>query len=271
MDIPAYLAQAREANGGMTDMRTNHSALLSIALLSGMIVLTGKVLAAEEIKAPKPTEATAAQPDKPTSTPKSESSGWSAQVSADGSPGIMLSPPQTALVGKISKYFSDLTTLKGRFVQTGADKKVMKGKFKMMRPGMFRFDYARPSLQVIISDGRYLAIQDHDLGNEDRISLDQTPFRVLLRKNVDLIHDANIIEVLETDDTIFLALQDKNPDAPGIIKLTFTKTPHIELSQWTTTDAQGLDTHVEVKNLVHGEKLSAKEFVIKAPKQRFIR
>ncbi len=91
----------------------------------------------------------------------------------------------------------------------------MKGKFLVKRPGRFRFDYALPSKQVIISDGTNLAIQDLDLNNEDRVALDQTPFRLLLRKDVDLIRDANITEVQEADDMIVLALRDKSPDAPA--------------------------------------------------------
>ena len=68
----------------------------------------------------------------------------------------------------------------------------MKGKFSLKRPGRFRFDYSLPSKQVIISDGEYLAIQDLDLNNEDRVALDQTPFRLLLRKDVDIARDGCI-------------------------------------------------------------------------------
>ncbi len=239
-------------------MKNLRSALATMTMLFGITAVLGPSMAAEEITPPKPKAV-------------SEESSWSAQVAPDGESTITLGEQQNITVGKISEYFSKLTTLNGRFIQTGADKKVMKGKFKMMRPGKFRFDYARPSLQVIISDGRYLAIQDHDLGNENRISLDQTPFRILLRKDVDLARDADILEVQETDNKIYLVIRDKSPDSPGVIKLTFTKEPQIELSQWITTDAQGLDTHVEVKNLVHGEKFNDKEFVITAPEQRFIR
>lgn len=238
-------------------MNTGISLNAIATLLLALTALSGPAMAEEPITPPKP-------------APVGANSGWSAQIATDGANGITLGAQQTELVKKIGQYFSQLTTLNGRFVQTGADKKVMKGKFKIMRPGMFRFDYNRPSLQVIISDGHYLAIQDHDLGNEDRIALDQTPFRILLRKDVDLLRDARIIAVQETDDTIFIAIQDKNPDSPGVIKLTFSKTPKIELSSWITTDPQGLDTHVSVSRLVYGEKFDAKEFEIRAPKRRFI-
>jgi outer membrane lipoprotein-sorting protein len=138
----------------------------------------------------------------------------------------------------------------------------MKGKFSLMRPGKFRFDYARPSRQIIISDGEYLAIQDLDLNNEDRIALDQTPFRLLLRKNVDLLKDAQIMEVQQAEDLMVVALQDKSPDTPGRIKVYLSTKPELELKEWVTTDAQGLDTRVEIANVVKGEKLDAALFKI---------
>ena len=90
--------------------------------------------------------------------------------------------------------------MKGNFVQTSADNKRLRGKFFIKRPGQFRFEYNLPSRQIVISDGKYLAIQDFDLKTDDRWGLDQTPFRVLLRKDVDLLKDARILEVSETDD-----------------------------------------------------------------------
>lgn len=192
-----------------------------------------------------------------------QNSAWSAEVATPGGV-IVLNDAQTAIVKSVNGYFNTLNDLKGDFVQTTADSKRMRGKFMVKRPGRFRFDYARPSRQIIISDGEYLAIQDLDLNNEDRVSLDQTPFRLLLRKDVDLIRDAQIVEVQESEDLIVLALRDKSPDAPGKIKLFLSTKPQLELKEWVTTDAQGLDTRVEISSLNKGETLDAKLFKIEA-------
>lgn len=189
-------------------------------------------------------------------------SGWSAEVAGSSTDGISLDPRQVELIKKASDYFGKLDSLQGRFRQTGADGKVMKGKFWLVQNGKFRFDYARPSLQVIVSDGRYLAIQDHDLNTEDRVELNRTPFRVLLKKDVDLIRDARILEVQETDEVFLLTVADKSPEAEGRIKLLFDLKPGFELGEWVTTDPQGLETRVEVGNLVKGEKIAAKKFEI---------
>jgi len=210
-----------------------------------------------------------AQNAKDAATPVGPS--WSAEVSPDGSSGIALDEQQTKDIQSVSDYFNHLKTLKGKFVQTAADGKVMKGKFMMMRPGKFRFDYDRPSRQLIISDGTYLAIQDLDVSTEDRVALDQTPFRILLRDDVDLLRDARIAEVQTIGDQLLLTLEDKSPDSSGKITLIMNKAPALELREWITTDAQGLDTRIEVVGSVRDEAVDAANFVITSVSNPFKR
>ncbi len=227
--------------------------------------------AAPAASVPAPATAATTQPaaTPPASTPATGAKppaadgGWVQEVApANGTTGIALDEKQTELVKIVGGYFADLKGLKGSFLQTGADKKKLKGKFLVKRPGKFRFDYALPSRQIIVSDGEYLAIQDLDLNNEDRVALDQTPFRLLLRKDVDLLRDAKIIEVQQADDLIVLGLQDKSPDTPGKIKLFMATKPVLELKEWVTTDAQGLDTRVEVSDLSKTDEIDANLFAI---------
>jgi len=172
---------------------------------------------------------------------------WAQSVTKDaGVTGEELDKHQLALIAKVSVYFNQMSDLQGLFVQTGADNKRARGKFYVKRPGRFRFDYGPPSKLVVLSDGEYLAIQDHDLKTDDRVALEQTPFRVLMRKDVDLLRDARILEVDDVDDVIVLSLEDKNPDNPGRIKLYLAKKPNLELKEWVTTDTQGLETRVEL-------------------------
>lgn len=223
------------------------------------LALVGSVQAQDAKPAPGAPAATTPAPAKP----GAGEGGWVQEVAPAGSTsGIALDEKQTELVKQVSSYFADLKGLKGAFVQTGADKKKLKGKFYVKRPGKFRFDYALPSKQIIISDGEYLAIQDLDLNNEDRVALDQTPFRLLLRKDVDLLRDARILEVQQADDLIVLALQDKSPDTPGKIKIFLATKPALELKEWVTSDAQGLDTRVEVSELVKADDLDVNLFKI---------
>ena len=241
---------------------------VAVAAMATLGLLTGPAGAAAE-DAAKPLNVPAPMPASPPKAgdPPSpgSSSAWNAEV-APAKPGeaMTLNPHQTELVHKVSGYFSQINTLQGNFVQTGADNKKMKGKFYVKRPGRFRFDYARPSRQIVVSDGHYLSIQDLDLNNEDRVALDDTPFRLLLRSDVDLVRDAKIMEVQESEDLLVVGLVDKNPDTPGQIKLFLSTKPNLELKEWVTKDAQGLDTRVQVSDLTKSGELDAALFKIQA-------
>lgn len=235
---------------------------IAVAAVASIGLLAAPALAASE-DASKPITAPAPTPASPPA-PEGSSSAWSAEVAPTRGEGLALDARQTELVHKVSDYFSGLDTLQGNFVQTSADNKRMKGKFYVLRPGRFRFDYARPSRQIVVSDGHNLAIQDLDLNNEDRVSLDDTPFRLLLRKDVDLVRDARIMEVQESDDLLVVGLIDKSPDTPGQIKLFLSTKPALELKEWVTKDAQGLDTRVQVSDLTKSGELDAELFKIQA-------
>ena len=160
--------------------------------------------------------------------------------------GPELTSAQVELVQKVSTYFNEMSGLKGEFVQTNAVGTRLRGKFHVKRPGQFRFDFARPSRLVIVSDGRHVAIQDHDLKTEDRWQLDQTPFGLLLREDVNLLRDARVLEVQDVGDTIVIAIEDKTEKAPGALRMFFAKKPTLELKKWITKDLQGLDTQIEL-------------------------
>jgi outer membrane lipoprotein-sorting protein len=205
--------------------------------------------------------ASAQEAKKPAPNPVGAGSGWGHTVSKETAvAGEEFDKKQIELIQKINVYFNQMPDIKGIFVQTNADNKRAKGKFYVKRPGRFRFDYAPPSRLVILSDSQYLIIQDYDLKTDNRYSLDETPFRFLLRKDVDLLRDARVTELQDIDDVIALALQDKNADTPGRIKIYLAKRPALELKEWITTDSQGLDTRVELTEVTKADDLDPNLF-----------
>ena len=105
-------------------------------------------------------------------------------------------------------------------------------------------------------------MQDLDLNNEDRVELDQTLFRVLLSSDVNLVRDAQIMEVQESDDLIVITLQDKDANPPGQLKLVLKTNPELQLKAWVAKDAQGVETRIEVSDLAKGVELDAEIFKI---------
>ena len=185
---------------------------------------------------------------------------WNQTVTKEPGPGE-LSASNAEIVQKLTAYFNGMGDSLGDFTQTSPDGKRLRGKIAIKRPNLFRFEYSRPSRQVIISDGTNMIIQDLDLKTDDRWGLDKTPFRIVLRKDVDLARDAKILDVSETEDRYHITLRDKDPRTEGKLKLTFLKSPAIELKEWITTDSQGQDTKVDLTAFVRAEKLDPALFV----------
>lgn len=188
---------------------------------------------------------------------------WSGTVKADGDTvGRSFSDEDLSAIERVSRYFNDLKSLSGRFVQTDANNKTSRGKVYVAKPGRFRFEYGRPSRKVVISDGRFLAIQDRDLQTDETYELTNTPFRMLLAQEVNLLRDAEVLQIDRKPTQISLVLRDRSPDSNGAIKVVVAvDADAMTLQGWITRDAQGLETKVELTDISHGVELADKLFV----------
>ncbi len=175
----------------------------------------------------------------------------------------VLQESDQVIVTKINDYFNNLTDLQGEFIQTDPDTKQRHGKFYFQRPGKARFDYAPPSGLRIISDGSNLVIEDHDLNTSERYPLDVTPFKLILSDKVDLANDAHILSVEQGPDMFIISVEEKGSTGSGRIRLFFNKAD-TSLKEWIITDAQGLDTRIEVSNIELNKKISENYFIISA-------
>jgi outer membrane lipoprotein-sorting protein len=179
--------------------------------------------------------------------------------SANSEEADRLTKRQVELVHLANGYFNKLTMLEGSFIQLSADGKRQRGKFHLMRPGRFRFDFAPPNRTVIISDGKYLSIQDYDLNTDDRRDLNQTPFRPLLSEHVDLLRDARIFDVTEAEDNVAIAFSDVSGEN-GNVRLFLAVKPAMQLKGWIIRDNQNLDTRVDLTDVQVASGIDPKLF-----------
>ncbi len=195
-------------------------------------------------------------------------SGWGAKTAHSPQPQAAAPAPAAVvpvqesdqeIVGKVNDYFNKMTNLEGTFVQTDPDNSQKQGRFYFARPGRLRFDYSPPSRLKIISNGYYLAIEDYALNTSDKYPLEMTPFRLLLSETVDLAKEANILGMEQGPDTVVMTVEDKKGDAAGKISLFFNKAD-MSLKQWIITDAQGLNTRIEVGDLEQNKRVSPELF-----------
>ena len=177
-----------------------------------------------------------------------------AEDASAAKPPISLSSEQISLLARINEYLNSLVNVEGRFIQTDHRNEETKGRFYVRRPGRLRFDYSSPSRLRIVSDGEYLSVEDHDLRTVDKFPLDATPIQLLLGKDVNLTRDAK-----QDENAVVVTLRDRSGTAAGHLQLFF-KRPEIELYEWVITDAQGLDTRVQLANLHQSEEKKSDEF-----------
>lgn len=208
-----------------------------------------------------PQAAPAAQAAAPAPNAVGAGAGWDAQfgVAPPQTSQFTAAPEQVEIIQKINGYFNALKNLEGEFLQTDADDKRKKGRFYIERPGKVRFDYSLPSRQKIISNGKYLAIEDHDLNTADRYPLESTPFRLLLTKDVDLMRDAHIIALDAGDSVVVVTLQDKEAGNGGQIRLFFDW-PRLQLKEWIISDPQGLNTRIQLAEMQLNKEADPKLF-----------
>jgi outer membrane lipoprotein-sorting protein len=277
VQAPAALAQAQ---GGETEVRKTMPARpaqppaqpqahqLDMPQTAAPAAAPSAPAAAAQAQSPvggAPSQAAPAQPAEIAAQPAQPAGAganggdWQTGLAARPDAGDVQDAAAIATVQKVNDYFNGMTTLQGTFLQTDPDNKEKRGKFYFERPGKVRFEYAPPSKLVIVSDGKYLAIEDYDMKTTDRYPIGMTPFRLLLSEKVDLLQEARIISVDEGEEAVVLTVEDKSSDSPGRIRLFFNKSD-MSLRQWIISDPQGLDTRIQVADLQANKELSENLF-----------
>lgn len=177
-----------------------------------------------------------------------------------------LTTDQKEVLDEISKKMNTVKTMAGDFIQTGPSGDTAKGIFYMQRPGLIRFKYDQPAAIDIIADGRSVAVINTELETQDLLPLKKTPLRYLLRRKLNLAKVNGIKNVGVLGQAIVVIIEDPEAFNESQLRLFFHKDTY-ELEQWIVTDAQGLDTSVQIYNTIKGEKVNQRLFKIKYPGQ----
>jgi outer membrane lipoprotein-sorting protein len=127
-----------------------------------------------------------------------------------------------------------------------------------------RFEYANPNPTLIVSDGRWVAVENTKLNTVDRYALWTTPLNLILGDDIDLRHNANIVSVIHKGDQLLVTAREHKAHVNGDLLLVFSE-PTLALKQWTVTDAQGLLTTVAISNVKTGVALDPGLFSTATP------
>jgi outer membrane lipoprotein-sorting protein len=157
-------------------------------------------------------------------------------------------PTERSELERVSEALNAIHTLQGRFVQIGPEGQLDQGRFYIDKPGRMRFEYAPPNPTLIISDGRWIAVENRNLHTVDRYALWTTPLNLILGDDIDLRDNTDITAVEQQNSQLIIQARAHSGQANGNITLVFSE-PDLALKQWTVRDAQGLLTTVSVNDV----------------------
>lgn len=191
-------------------------------------------------------------------------SGNKAQVEDEAQPSEpILTEAEQATVRTAQDWLESVKTLKARFVQVGAGGQA-EGVMLLKRPGLIRFDYAPPAKVLLVSDGTFVSFVDYEVGQLSQWPLFDTPLSYLVRKELNLMGEADIDQVRDRNGEVSFRLRDPTNPEQGTITLQFAKVPY-RLLGWQIIDAQGQETAVALADLDINVDLPLGSFTFRTP------
>jgi outer membrane lipoprotein-sorting protein len=173
-------------------------------------------------------------------------------------------PQERSELERVSEAMNAIHTLQGRFVQIGPEGQLDQGRFYIDKPGRMRFEYALPNPTLIVSDGRWVAVENRTLHTTDRYALWTTPLNLILGDDIDLRDNTDITGVEQQTGELIIRARAHDGQANGAITLVFAE-PDLSLRQWTVRDAQGLLTTVSVSDVKKDVAIDPGLFVVTKP------
>ncbi len=182
-------------------------------------------------------------------------------------------PPTYGATGteNLDRFFNQVRTYTAEFEQVVLDEtlKVIEtssGKMWLERPGKFRWDYAAPLAQEIVSDGTKIWIYDVDLENVQvralSDALGDTPAMVLAGKG-DIRSNYELAEIGPQGDTTWVALIPKSKESAfEYVRLGFSDS---ELSILELVDGLGQTTRITMSDVKINSSVKSSVFEFEVP------
>ena len=199
-------------------------------------------------------------PDSSFAQNPSKGGGGGAQVITV--PRTPLTDVQKGDLKRVSDYLNTIKSVQGRFTQLAADGRSVQGTFYLRKPGRIRFEYDKPNPILIVADGSSVAVSNSQLKTTDRYPLINSPLRLLLSENTNLVTDPRISEVKKEPGILSFTARETVGPARGAITVVFSDNGQLELRQWNVVDAQGMRTTIALNDVRQDANISPTMFVI---------
>lgn len=177
-----------------------------------------------------------------------------------------LTAQDRADIARIETYLNGLTTVRSGFLQVAPDGSTAQGQLYVSRPGKLRVEYDPPVKMLMVATGIWFIYYDGELGETTYLPMRSTPVSILLKDEIKLDRDANIIGLERAPGALRLAITDlEDPDgSQGILELTFSESP-MRLRRWVVKDLEGRSTTLALLNPQFGVDIAAERFLYVSP------
>lgn len=174
-------------------------------------------------------------------------------------------------ISQLEKFNYSNNSISGEFYQKNINSKNTKnfsGKFSILKPNYFRWEYNSPYLQLILADGNNIWLYDKDLS------------QVIKKDQKELLNDYSPASILYNSDNLYKnytlsdadrkngieyvkALPKNNNDVYKYIKIGMKNNIVYSIN---LKDNFGNNIEIIFKNIHNDNKLNLKEFKFKIPK-----
>ncbi|HEY4134782.1 MAG TPA: outer membrane lipoprotein carrier protein LolA [Alphaproteobacteria bacterium] len=177
-----------------------------------------------------------------------------------------LSDDQKADLARVEAYLNSIRTLRSDFLQVSNNGATAQGFVAMKRPGQLRIEYAPPSPNLIVTDGRFIVYVEKYLKQTSYIPLDSSLAGFLVRDTIKLSGDVTVTAFEKAKGAVRVTLSQTDQPENGALTLVFSDQP-LQLRQWSVLDAQGQTTRVSLMDPQYGVPVDPKLFGFTRPKE----
>ena len=180
--------------------------------------------------------------------------------------------PAAAQSGELDRVVAALrgiSTMKADFTQTDRAGRTVRGVLTLKQPGKIRFEYAKGTNMLVVSDGKAVSFVDYEVNQVQRWPISNSPLGALLDPKRDVKRYGKLIP---TGNPNVLSIEVKDPKKPeyGTMTLVFVRDPNapggLELNSWVALDAQNKRTTVRLSNQRYGVSVPDSAFTYRDPR-----
>ena len=181
--------------------------------------------------------------------------------------------PAVAAEGDLDRAVAALrgiSTMKADFTQTDRKGQSINGVMTLKRPGKIRFEYAKGTNMLVVSNGKSLYLVDYEVNQVQRWPISNSPLGALLDPNRDVKRYGKLIPT-NNPDVVSVEVKDAKKPEYGTITLIFTRDAAapggLELTSWVALDAQNKRTTVRLANQRYGLDVANSTFTYRVPRR----